>query len=148
MVSGAERFRQNRAAGIVDRAVHLPFDAERTDELAAIAEYLFARRYDLPHRMLGGPDDGADFTINGLRIGVVWTPRRDGQLLRRIDTVKADYYVLIVGDPPDKIVGFTDAATVRASIVDLGHGPTHAVPQDALDWDVDFLVASLRRSPK
>lgn len=138
----------SEALGLIDKAVHLPFDPTQTDDFAEEAERTFGRKYGIEDQVrTDGPDAGWDFTIGESRIDIKWTPRTNGALLKRIDRKPkwADYYVLVVGMPPMKIVGWATREMVAKSKGDLGYGPTHLIPQNKLNVDVDGLVIALRK---
>jgi hypothetical protein len=153
----ASRYDRNRKAGIVDRAIALPREARETDQLAAEAEWFIADRYGLPRTVNDGPDEGWDFVLDhqprakarATTVDIKWTPLLNGSLLCVLGKVRAHVYVLVVGPvrADFQAVGFAWAATLRASVRDKGHGPTHALTQDELHPNVDLLFASCGYPP-
>lgn len=132
-----KRYDNNRRRGIKDKAIHIEGDLRLNEALAAAAEEYVAKALGLRHRHDNlGPDRGWDMVMpNGHRVGVKWTHRHDGRLISSPkQTNMADYYVLVTGPDPENFIvqGWATLAELKASLRDLGYGPTYAVNQEDL----------------
>lgn len=79
----------------------------------------------------------ADAVINGRRVDIKATHRRDGKLLATTSKSQDDADVFVLAIVNEDIVDFVGWATAGGllspeTITDLGYGPTHAIPQERL----------------
>ena len=139
------RYAANRDQSVVDRKVG-PQSCEATDLEGIAAEIAFARimnvypDLDVGHR----PDFDVSIPVGNsfITIDVKATKYPHGKLLAVPGKVTKPprAYALVVGEMPRyRLAGFLPAsARLREStLTDLGHGPTHAVPQSRLvPWHV------------
>ena len=170
---GAERYESSRAAGVIDRAIKLPFNPRETDRLAKMAEYWFLQRYGMESQVQGGMDT-CDFRyyfktkkyqvdkypVQRVAHGnIKWTPRLDGHLVVPKDggdKHRCLVYVLIVGDPdhPETLRcggwAWGHRIVTPEHLTDLdGRLPKagYALPQADLWQNPDILMACTFNSP-
>lgn len=154
--TGAQRYRDRRADGTVDRAVALPLPAEENDEVAAQAEQFVGDRYGMRIDTRRKPDVG-DFLVGqrtddrprGMVLDVKWTPLENGRLVTFVDArVKADIYVLVTGMPGSfRIAGWIWGFLHRKHDGNLGHGPRHVTSQSDLKQNTDLMMATMGHPP-
>lgn len=128
----------NQSVKITDVRRDNSLQAIELDILGAVSELAWAKVMGCFPDLTVSPRRGTPDAIhNGKRVDIKATNRRDGRLLatttkRRGD---ADIYVLaIVIDNVVDFVGYANADDLLSpqTIVNLGHGPTHALNQSQL----------------
>lgn len=117
------------------------------DLLGAVAEIAFCKwRNVYPDLTILPRHGSADAVIDGKKIDIKATDRKDGRLLATTgkDLSAADVYVLaIVEGPVVEFIGYALAAELlhASTLLDLGHGKTHALDQSKLRKFKDFSKA-------
>ena len=112
--------------------------ANTIDLLGAVSEIAFCREFGAcPDLSVKPRKGGADVIFKGKRWDIKSTKRANGQLLATTEKTpgEVDFYALAVVQ--DNIVDFIGYASegellCEDTITDLGHGPTHALPQSRL----------------
>lgn len=128
----------NQASKVTDQRRDSASQAIMLDIVGMVAEIAW-------HRVMGTFPDlsvspragSADAMYQGRTIDIKATTRRDGRLLATTNkgAGAADFYVLAIVDEANvDFVGYAASADLlsKDTIVDLGHGPTHALPQSRL----------------
>jgi hypothetical protein len=135
---GDERYRVNRANGVVDRAVSIE-NPEETDRIAAMAEDFVRVYLRLPPQWgiedTSGPQGPEIVNWDGRTIDVKWSKYATARLIQRIGSggEGADVYVLVTGQPGDFVIrGWATKDELHSTIIDLGHGPTYGLEQGRL----------------
>lgn len=130
------RWRRSRAEGRVDRAIALPLDPETNDELAEAAEHFVLDRYGFGHQVGDNGPGSCDWWTPHACGDVKWTPRENGGLMTPVSRLArhaCTAYVLVVGRSAFRIAGWTWGFLLRRSrISQLGHVPSHYIPQEEL----------------
>lgn len=128
----------NQAGRITDQRRDNRMQAITLEILGTISEIAFCKAFDAyPDLTVSPRRGGADVIHKGKRWDIKATERPNGQLLATTakTSTSADYYALaIVNDSTVDFVGYASATQLinPATITDLGHGPTHALPQTQL----------------
>lgn len=145
-----KRYDNNRQRGVRDKAIGIVGDLRLHEALSAAAEEFVAKALGLPYAGdVSGPDKGYDLVMHGIRIQVKWTKNHSNRLISSPKQLNvADYYVLVTGPLPSdfKIRGWARLAELKASITDLGYGPTYSLNQDQLHPFEDLLALRLGQS--
>jgi hypothetical protein len=119
---------------------------EKTDLIGMLGELLFAKMFNVyPDLSLEPRRGGVDGVLDGFRYDVKATDLRAGRLLVPVDKVRLqrselpEVYALVVLDgPAGHCAGFAwiDEILREDRIMNLGHGPTHALSQRSLwQWE-------------
>lgn len=128
----------NQSVGVRDQRREQQEQAIATDMRGMIAEIAWHKHVgtypDLSIRPRAG---SADAVINGKRVDIKSTHRRDGKLLATVSKSKEDVDVFVLAIVNEDTVDFVGWATADEllspeTIIDLGYGPTHAIPQERL----------------
>lgn len=128
----------NQSMNVVDRRLDKNHQAIELEMTGMVAEMAWGKATNTYPDFGIKPRSGSiDSVIDGLRIDIKATTRIDGRLLATPKKVSnpADIYVLaIVRENIVNFVGYADAQELLnpSTLTDLGHGPTHALPQTKL----------------
>lgn len=134
----ALRNQVNRSATVTNGRVG-PQSDHQTDMDGMVAEMAFCRAHNYWPDLSIAPRSGSADCIgrDGRRIDIKATRYRNGKLLavpgKRQEP--SDIYVLgVVSDEHVDFIGWASAAELLndSNLIDLGHGPTYALPQDRL----------------
>lgn len=133
-----ERQASNERAGVVDRKVTPNYSALGIHEIGFGGELAFCKLFNLYPDFEIGPRRGSvDCERFGETIDVKTRAGGDLLVLPRKATLAANVYALMIVDwPRFQFVGFARGEDIfRTPLVDLGYGPTHAIPQGDLTAD-------------
>lgn len=128
----------NQAGGIKDRRRDTRQQAIALDMLGTVSEVAFCKAFGAyPDLTVSPRRGGADVLLNGRRWDVKGTDRPNGRLLATTDKEPgaAEFYALaIVSDHIVDLIGYATASQLinPETVIDLGHGPTHALTQEQL----------------
>jgi hypothetical protein len=142
-IDGGARFRNDRARGIVDRAVR-PRTAQ-DDVLSTAAEAWFGRLYGLESQVRTDRPRPCNFVVGKAHLGVSHTRHDNGGLLRYAGG--NDHwclaYVLVTGEEGwFRMAGWTWGHLLRASWNAALPRPAFYLPQEDLRPSVDVLMAA------
>jgi hypothetical protein len=132
-----KRYRYNRDNGIEDGKIG-PQSAEMTDLNGIGGELAFCKAMNIyPDITTGDGQPKFDCVIGKSRWDVKTTTYPDGRLLvlPTKASKRCEFYALVTGRFPSyKIAGWTSAEEVfhSSTLMDLGHGMTHAIDQEEL----------------
>jgi len=137
----------NQSSKVTDQRRDKKLQAIELDILGLVSEIAFGKLFSAYPDMSIEPRSGSvDFVVEGIRVDIKSTSRSSGQLLAtpKKKNEPADIYVLaIVQENIVNFVGFAKAEELLddSTLTDLGHGPTHALPQHRLHSlsDVDLV---------
>ena len=132
----------NQASKITDQRRDNTMDANTLDLLGAVSEIAFCKAFSTyPDFSVMPRKGGADAILKHdgtiTRWDIKATKRTGGRLLATTgkSANDVDYYALaVVQENVVDFVGYASAAELLSeeTIIDLGHGPTHALTQDKL----------------
>jgi len=137
-----------RLANVTDAKVGNQSGYE-TDLIGMVAEVAFSKwRNTYPDLSIKPRSGGVDAIVNGRKVEVKATTRKNGRLLATLDKADkdgAEYYALAIVD--GNVVTFPGYATAREllrkeNIRDLGHGSGYAMEQSELHEFSDHLAHS------
>lgn len=132
-----QRQHANRSAGVTDGKVG-PQSADETDLIGFGAELAFCKLFNVyPDFGIAPRRGSSDCSRFGESIDVKATTRPRGRLLaitRKAELAADCYALMVVTWPAFRFAGFARAADLldTARVIDLGHGRTYGLDQDAL----------------
>lgn len=128
----------NQSSGVGDQRRDKSLQAIELDILGLVSEIAWAKAMSVYPDLSIQPRSGSvDSVIDGIKIDIKATPRPDGRLLAtpKKNSDPADIYVLaIVKEHVVDFVGYAwaDELLHQSTLINLGHGPTHALSQSQL----------------
>lgn len=128
----------NLSAHVRDQRRDSKMAAIDLDLIGAIAEVAWGKwKNCFPDLTISPRAGSADAVVGGLRVDIKATTRNDGRLLATTGKKEgaAEVYVLAVVDGARvefKGYALSEDLLSESTLTDLGHGPTHALPQSEL----------------
>ena len=127
----------NQAAGISDRRRDTR-DPNVTELMGATAEVAFCKHFNCyPDLTVVPRRGGHDAILRGHRWDIKAVAKPDHRLLAAVEKSPGDvdcYALAVVSGPTVELVGWAPAGKLLhpATVVDLGHGPVHALSRGEL----------------
>jgi hypothetical protein len=135
----------NQSLSVIDRRLDKNHQAIELEMTGMVAEMAWGKATNTYPDFGVKPRSGSiDSVIDGIRIDIKATTRTDGRLLATPKKAQnpADIYILaIVRENIVNFVGYAEAQELldKSTLTDLGHGPTHALPQVKLHLLTDIV---------
>jgi hypothetical protein len=128
----------NQSSHVTDRRRDKRQQAYTLDMLGVVSEFAFCKAFGVyPDLSVHPRKGGADAVLKGRTWDIKATDRPNGRLLATTGKQPTDaqfYALAIVNENEVDLVGWAEASELLnpGTVIDLGHGPTHALEQTQL----------------